>query len=653
MPYELLAAYQDAKSASSRQCFDQALWHYYHALEYDPQNPYLRAEVAGVQEKLGLRLDALDTCQQALTLDGQTSETYNKRLWTQWTHHALRYLFKPRCYRDTFGLRHRNAAILGTSELTVAQWFRNDGYYRKNERQRIRERLRPTLVDRYWPAAIDFALRDRGNGAAPRNKDTIREKSREWLGDHLTLDENDQEASEAKKRLIRVVFQRACSQELFRLARDDQFARFSSFSGLEWIGRLARLLCPLASPERVHLRRSATRSALRISQNTWAPLRLSWACALAEKAHVMQNLRHPQGVRKPREWRGRAYDRKGKISWDMSAQKLHGEVEKCLKWRPWRFPWLAHEWQDHYNAACAYAVLMHRGDEVNAPSENEDLTKLAMRELEKAVKYSESGFITVERAWMTVEDPDLAILRSQPRFMDFQHTAYPRSAPSGPYLQNFLVPLMQEYEKRLLRSVAKEMESVWRQRGGSLTEDIHKISEWLQGEHETWVRLERVIADHGRHWPDRIQLIQTVQENATITSMSMEFPPPMFQIDALVGGAPGNAVDKLMDTLDKDVTGQQAISPIEASHEWYKALSDADAIGMTTIYGKDFRSLCSHFAATWLRFGNCIESLTDEGSVREALKDEESFRKALRSVPLPERRPWRNSDQITLLVPSE
>ncbi|MGX1885016.1 tetratricopeptide repeat protein [Streptomyces sp. NPDC055287] len=74
----LYEAYQSANELSRAGRYHEALSRYYEAIACDPENPYLRSELAEVQEKMGLHIDALETCQRALTLDGQTTAQYNK-----------------------------------------------------------------------------------------------------------------------------------------------------------------------------------------------------------------------------------------------------------------------------------------------------------------------------------------------------------------------------------------------------------------------------------------------------------------------------------------------------------------------------------------------------------------------------------------------
>ncbi|WP_443046642.1 transposase [Streptomyces sp. DSM 40750] len=96
---------------------------------------------------MGLHVDALDTTQRALTLDGQTARAYQRRLWqSRWNPHwrRFRYLRHPRRYREVLGLRYRNSIILGTAEVTAEQWYGREGA--QSERNPQREAADPGQV---------------------------------------------------------------------------------------------------------------------------------------------------------------------------------------------------------------------------------------------------------------------------------------------------------------------------------------------------------------------------------------------------------------------------------------------------------------------------------------------------------------------------
>lgn len=208
---ELYQAYQEATELGRAGRHHEALEQYFKAVQLDPTNPYLRAELAEMQEKMGLYVDALNTTQRALTLDGQTARAYQKRLWqSRWSPHwrRLRYLRHPRRYREVLGLRYRNSIILGTAEVTAEQWYRREGA----QSSRIHEELIPILVERYWPTAVGLDG-TRVDGKAPEEtkralRRILQKKKRSGARDHCHGEE---------ERSIRLVFQRASSRRRIAL----------------------------------------------------------------------------------------------------------------------------------------------------------------------------------------------------------------------------------------------------------------------------------------------------------------------------------------------------------------------------------------------------------------------------------------------------
>lgn len=253
---DLYESYQSANALSRTGRYHEALSRYYEAIALDPENSYLRSELAEVQEKMGLHIDALETCQRALAFDGQTTGQYNKRLWLRpwrpsWC--RLRYLRHPRRYRDVLSLRYRNAVILGTSEETTRQWFEGNG----TQDDGTRGRLAGLLANRYSRAASGLV---RG------------EAEEKWLADALTPPFDT-----SRRLLVRLVFQRASMQEMNRLAADDRWARIAGLYWIARIGNVLRFLSPFSYVQSyISPPQAVTRGSFRINQQVWAPLRLAW-----------------------------------------------------------------------------------------------------------------------------------------------------------------------------------------------------------------------------------------------------------------------------------------------------------------------------------------------------------------------------------------
>ncbi len=594
---ELYEAYQSANEFSRAGRYHEALSRYFDAVALDPENPYLRSELAEVQEKMGLHIDALETCQRALTLDGQTSKQYNRRLWLRpWEpdRRRLRYLFHPRLYRDVLGLRYRNAIILGTAEETTQQWFQRKG----SQDDTTRQRLVPLLADRYWQAARTLAHPG---------------EERAWLTRALeqSLHVGRSESASISMNLVRLVFQRAAMQETNRLAADDRWARIA---GLYWPARLRSwllFLSPFSNVQSVRgSRQAVTRGAFHINREVWAPLRLAWA---VERMQLPGPVYHPHARY---TWRTgppvttdvTARDLKARVGWARSRLTLVRRiVPRCRRG----------DWLTRYNSACVHAVAMKAGK----GSESQEHAQHAVEELESAILIPRGGFATVERTWMVHEDPDLALLREEELFESFVLTAYPgMEIPAHPP-PSWSEAQMREYDYRLLEEAAKVMQKVWIMRGEKPSFDIRDATQWLRAECDIWTGM-RKVTDSRRlgHWEYRVELIRSVRADTQPTLPATPgFPPSMLPDDT----APPDRqeitrrLQRLQSDLKADMRG-------ETTHyvniqEGRDALSRATAEGVAWLDPRTVHSLCAAYSAVWQTLAEWLEQDRAESHFVEAL----------------------------------
>jgi hypothetical protein len=176
-------------------------------------------------------------------------------------------------------------------------------------------------------------------------------------------------------------------------------------------------------------------------------------------------------------------------------------VKRALRCRGWQ----RHNWQDHYNAASAYVIAMHGPF---SKEERDRLAKRAIKELEKAVHSSESGFVHLQRWWLLADDPDLSLLRRQSLFVHFVRQVFPHSTPDR-YYRKDMDPLQAEmavYDQRLLHRSAKAMEQTWHERGGQGPVDVHTLITWFEREHEVWAALTQFASGQPRDWRDRLEI---------------------------------------------------------------------------------------------------------------------------------------------------
>ncbi|BDM73826.1 hypothetical protein HEK616_73130 [Streptomyces nigrescens] len=613
---ELYEAYQEANTLSREGRHHEALEQYFTAVRLDPVNPYLRAELAETQEKMGLHIDALDTCQRALTLDGQSARGYRKRLWlSHWNPHPrrLRYFLHPRRYRELIGLRYRNSIILGTAETTARQWVAGAG---TNGRQTC-ENLVPLLVDRYWPAALGLD----GRRIPLRRKERKRRKDAGRNSLRQTLRSGNSAA-------IRLVMQRAAVQETARLASDDAWARV----WLYWPARLwswIRFCWPVSYYQSVRGTPSpVTRGAFHINRKVWAPLRLTWATSAYDATRKARKETHPYKWRWPYTWRLPV----SRLSWE-------GLEIRSLRWRLRlaALLWTRRDWHTHYNAACVYAVAMyaHRWDR----STQRQLAARAIAHLAQAILATRGTAATVERSWLVEEDPDLALLRHKgtrpnTHFNNFVRTVYPsaeafeQSPPSTRTDEQ-----LREYDYRLLVEIAKVMQEVWNQRCDQGEADIQCATEWLRVERSMWKSVWE-IADPGsrRRWQDRVSFIRYLQANCQpVATSALGFPPPLVPEEkAGQNGHPdSDGIEKTLTALQRDLEGRRGLArangflgrPFTNCQQGQQVLRAAATDGVTQLSAKRVQRLSTGYAAAWQTLDDWLEGEASHEAFRQALTD--------------------------------
>ncbi|MFH8633295.1 hypothetical protein ACH4CC_26060 [Streptomyces lydicus] len=593
---ELYEAYQSANELSRAGRCHEALEQYFRAVRLDPTNAALRAELAETQEKMGLHIDALDTCQRALTLDGQSARRYRKRLWqNRWIPHwrRLRYFRHPRLHREMLGLRYRNSIILGTSETTAEQWCAHAG----TNGAHTREHLTPILVERYWPAAAGLP-----GTAASLPRKARKKAGQDWLRETL---ESENEAA------VRLVMQRAALQETARLAADDAWARIWLYWPA-WLWSWARFFWPAAYHQSARgTQPSVTRGAFQINRRVWAPLRLAWA---STECGVMQ---HPQKWRRKYSWRSPG----SRLDWDaLDVPALRRRLATA--------PWIGsrRDWHTHYNTACVYAVAMNanRHDRLL----QRKFARYAVAHLDQAVQATCGRAAAVERSWMVDEDPDLALLRrkgtrSNALFNNFVRTVYPsaeafeQSPPSSRSDKQ-----LREYDYRLLEEIAKVMQQVWNRRSETADVDIQQATEWLRAERKLWNSLHGISADASRRrWQDRVTLIRYVQANfQPMSSSSPDFPPPLVPDEtASPNGVPAlTAIEETLAALHDDMTKARAYAMSDAGQ---RLLRERAADGVTRLDTKTVHRLSTGYAAAWQTLDDWLEGEAAHTAFRHALRD--------------------------------
>ncbi len=170
-------------------------------------------------------------------------------------------------------------------------------------------------------------------------------------------------------------------------------------------------------------------------------------------------------------------------------------------------------WQELYNAACAYALPLIPEPEGQDDAERRTaLAEEAVRHLEQAMGRADSAYVAGRRNWLISEDPDLDGLRSHVSFKHFEAMYFPspRATPQRP--RDLHQWELSRYTHDLLSATAWRWEQCWHRRGRRLDThpDLHEMLDWWADEASAWERVQQV-ARHHRHWRARYELVADMQ----------------------------------------------------------------------------------------------------------------------------------------------
>jgi hypothetical protein len=629
LPPALFEAVQRGDQLHDAHKNDEAMNWYYEALGLDPLNPYLRFKLARVQQECGLYIDALDTMQGSLISDGQRDDDYTWRLWQSFGHlRRPRYLLYLRRRPDAIDVRYSHAMLLRLYDRNdlATQWCKDNrgDHSREAVRQGIRDRLTPLLADRYWP----IGLMDMDGGPESGN---MQKMDKSHGRDARTKVEDILRNGSCDR--VRLFFQRASAQEMIRLASD------------RWLA----FLVPGISSTR-------TWTDLRICRDLLCPMELSRA---EDECHI-----HPETAALPR------FGRRANQQWHSSSppslttgsvEELEKRIWKHLNWPRWplRMKWPlrteSRQWQDHYNAACVYGAAMrnpwHLRNEKTRRKRDDKLAERAIRELQKALRTSDSAYTTVtteKNMWLIYGDPDLADLRGDQAFTNFVGSVYPQPKALGEPEPDLVLRQMASYDKRFLADEAHAMEESWHRRGRSWGEDVHSMIGWFREEEDRWETLRSIAQEKAHDWPTRFELIKKVREESAAAAPAAEDVPPGVpsakdledrknrkdQERLAKNTAVPEELRVMLKALDKylveDVpeSVQGSSKPVAAkSHEWRTRLLAADSAGVSHLPRRDVEELCMAYAGAWQTLGDWFESPTKHAEL--------SFAEAVEKVPDP------------------
>jgi hypothetical protein len=183
--------------------------------------------------------------------------------------------------------------------------------------------------------------------------------------------------------------------------------------------------------------------------------------------------------------------------------ELNKQIDDLERWRFVQPRRPLRRWEEHYNAACLYAIpLLEEPTGLTdqaADAYTKRLASLAVARLERAAACADSSFIARQRDWITSEDPDLDGLRRQPRFNAFESAYFPADAPTPRRPKDVEELSELRCTRELLANAARGWEAAWHARASTAPESegedpVH----WWTDEHEVWRHVHGVALHHNR-----------------------------------------------------------------------------------------------------------------------------------------------------------
>ena len=179
-------------------------------------------------------------------------------------------------------------------------------------------------------------------------------------------------------------------------------------------------------------------------------------------------------------------------------------------------------WQEHYNAACVYALPLLETTPRRGTEEVDELSILAVERLKRAIACADSTYVASRRDWLISDDPDLDGLRPERAFKCFEAMYFPAAARTPRRPRDLHKWEVSRYTIDLLAATAERWEEAWRRRKGDLKSDLDVtvLAEWLRIEVSAWNRVRKVAISH-RHWQSRMALVKDMRR----WSLSQELEP--------------------------------------------------------------------------------------------------------------------------------
>lgn len=499
IPDDLFHQYQTAQSLLREGRYEEAIEALYAALHHDPQNPYLRIQAAQLREQLGQHLDAVTDYVDIVEIqawqdrrlwrrlrraDG-AADVVDRRRFRPGRDEPSRPLVQLGAYRNgsesLLLARYRLVSALVRGSQLARQWQESDlsdNPYRSDERKILRDRLRKWLIPRYQ----EF----RGVCRDPTGRETLPADFGECARHHPGL--------------LSLFFQFVAVREASDLAAD-----------YSWVKGRRR-------PDM-----SISQGALRLLA-VWAPLHL-----------ILTELRQPADLE---QTPARCEDKQVALvrrklgldaeysNWPPGPGLIQTLLDAALRWKP-RTLW---GWQEHYNAASVFAVVL--GDENIDAERAKHIAIQSVRRLEQAVLTTGSGLASQYHKWLAFGDQDLNGLRETEWFTEFSDRYFPRPEPyRKPRSRDLLDQVLWLHITRLVRQYAALRAQFWELQ--IRRADDEAVFDELRRERDIADMVGEYALDYWS-WQIRLRLIKEAQRLAERHGDMSSFDPRFPSLDAVL-----------------------------------------------------------------------------------------------------------------------
>jgi tetratricopeptide (TPR) repeat protein len=261
-------------------------------------------------------------------------------------------------------------------------------------------------------------------------------------------------------------------------------------------------------------------------------------------------------------------------------------------------------WQDHYNAACIYALPLRSVVSPLSPDERKDLAQAAIGHLERATTCADSAYIAGRRDWLVSGDPDLEGLRSHELFKSFEAMYFPsaRRTPRRPRKPHKWEA--SRYVVELLKTAAECRKEMWHARKGE-EPDLDTLLDWWHGEARAWDLVSNV-ARNDRYWRARLDLIEATRDWAVDHGLETDpVPFPRYSDDPLGEAEEEEGMDSAAQARVKG-RGERLLAlagiveTAQFGQSWHVGSQQRNGSD-TTIASRQLTQLCEGEVALWRR----------------------------------------------------